>query len=227
MKILILVLFGLSVPSRTHAADIEFVTQELPWAVVDKPYSPPPLETRSSGACPLGGVGYAVVSGVLPPGIQFSRLGVISGTPRRTGSWEIAVRVSNGCTWTARHYVLVVTGAPVLSVTPAVLAVQGKVVEGRGVQPLRVSATWPMLPYTVASSAEWLAATPERGFTPRQGSALDADFVQVRTNPGGLPPGRHTAKLTFSAWQAAPVVVEVQVVIAPASTGIPTSVSQP
>lgn len=223
MKILISVLLAFSVPSPASAADIEFATQELPWAIVDKPYSPPPLEARSSGACPLGGVAYVVVSGVLPPGTQLSRLGVISGTPRRTGSWEVAVRVSNGCTWTARHYVLVVTGAAVLTVTPTAI-----VLEGAATATLRVSATWPKLTYSVTSNAAWLTATAERGFTPREGSALDADFVQVRTNAVKLPPGRHFAQLTFSAWQAAaPFVVEVQLVIPPASTGIPTSASQP
>src|SRR6185503_13836373 len=95
----LIVLSLLVVLPPLHGADIEFVTQELPWAVLRKGYSPSPLETRSSGACPLGGIGYAIVSGELPPGLQLSRLGYLSGTPLEPGSFEIAVRVSNGCTW--------------------------------------------------------------------------------------------------------------------------------
>ncbi len=219
---LISVLLGFSV-LPCIAADIEFVTQELPWAVVDKPYAPPPLEIRSSGACPLGGVSYAVVSGVLPPGIQFSRLGAISGVPLHTGTWEIAVRVSNGCTWTAKHFFLVVSGAPILSVSPAALVIQDT-----NEHTVRVSATWPKLIYTITSSAAWLTAIPERGFTPREGSALDADFVRVYVDPKGLPPGRHSARLMFSAWQGATQpAVEVVLVIRRASSESPTNVSPP
>jgi len=224
MGLLILLLLGGEVLSSAPGADIEFLTQELPWGVVDKPYSPPPLETRSSGACPSGGVGFAVVSGTLPPGIQFSRLGALRGTPLRTGSWEIAVRVSNECTWTARHFVLVVTGAPVLTVSPQRLVFE----QGFNEQELRVSSTWPRLNYSVTTSVPWLKAEPARGFTPREGSGLDADFVRVIVDPKGLSPGRHTAQLAFSAWQAATQpMVEVQVVIAPAPSGSPTSASQP
>src|SRR5437868_6941240 len=68
----LLVLGLLSVLAPMRAADIEFVTQEMPWAVLDKAYSPPPLEARTSGACPSGGISYAVISGVLPPGLELS-----------------------------------------------------------------------------------------------------------------------------------------------------------
>jgi hypothetical protein len=187
-------------PEVMSAADIEFVTLDLPWAIADKPYFAPPLEVRSSGACPLGGVGFSMVSGNLPPGMEFSKLGYFSGTPRRTGSWEFAVRVSNGCTWTARHYVIVVTGAPILNVTPAKIEVSGSGAAERVVQ---VSATWPKLSYSVTSSEEWLRAEPEQGFTPRERSALSADVVLLRVNATKLKPGRYTAKLTFTAWQAA------------------------
>jgi hypothetical protein len=206
-----LVLGALLVPTPVHAADIEFITQELPWAAVDRPYSPPPLQTRSSGACTSGGVGYTVVSGSLPPGVSLSSLGYFSGTPLRTGSWEFAVRVSNGCTWTARHFVLVVSGAPILTVEPrSVTFATGQTL----LQTLRVAATWPKLGYTVTSSAGWLKADPDHGFTPRQGSALAFDSVRLRVEPAGLKPGRYFATLTFTAWQAleAPVV-SVELVI--------------
>src|ERR1700722_15677488 len=72
MSIAILILFALLVPGRT---EIEFVTEDLPWAIAEKGYEAPPLEVRVSGSCPIGGGGYALVSGALPPGMQLSRLG--------------------------------------------------------------------------------------------------------------------------------------------------------
>jgi hypothetical protein len=187
-----------------RAADIEFVTQELPWAVVDKPYAPPPLEARVSGACTSGGIGYAVVSGALPPGVQLSRLGYISGVPLRTGSFEVAVRVATGCSWTTKHFVVISTGAPVLSGTPSKLEFRSRLGEKQAPpeQVVRVSSTWPKLPYQVASSADWVTANPDRGFTPRPGSALAEDSVHVRVDPSRLKPGRYQAVLAVSAWQA-------------------------
>jgi hypothetical protein len=192
------------------AADIEFTTPALPWAVVDRSYTPPPLAVRSSGACPLGGVGFSIVSGELPPGIEFSRLGYFSGVPTRTGAFEFAVRVSNGCTWTARRYTLVVTGAAVIMVAPGKLALNG---DSEAV--LRVSASWPQLPYRVTSSTEWLMGSPEHGVTPRETSALSGDTVHVRANTATLKPGQYSATLTVSAWQALePVRVPVELTVA-------------
>src|SRR5215471_3275154 len=94
-------------PALSQRFEIEFVTEELPWAVVDKGYSPPALEVRVSGMCPLGGVNYAVVSGALPPGVQLSRLGYFSGTPLHTGSFPVTIRATNGCSWTGRRFTLV------------------------------------------------------------------------------------------------------------------------
>jgi BACON domain-containing protein/putative Ig domain-containing protein len=205
MPAAILLLATLLVPDPAWAADIEFLTQELPWAIAEKDYSPPPLESRASGTCPLGGVGYAVVSGALPAGVRLSRLGYFSGTPKHTGSTDFTVRVSSGCTWAAKRFTLVVTGAPVLAVTPARL-----MFEPLGeAQVLHVSATWPKLAYQASSSADWLKAAPEHGFTPREGSAMAEDRVRVSIDRSQLKPGRYSATITFSAWQAlnAPAVV--------------------
>jgi len=237
---LVIVLFALSLaPAR--AADIEFVTQELPWAIVDRPYSPPPLAVRTSGACPLGGLGYAIVSGGLPDGMALSRLGYFSGTALKTGTFEFAVRVSNGCTWTTRHYVLTVTGAPILSVNPTKLSFGWKTGSTLPAnQVLRVSATWPRFNYSVSSDAVWLKAAPEHGFTPRGSSAMAEDFVTVAVDPANLPPGKYSAAVTLSGWEAlsAPVV-NVELTISDGSsvapvptgklspTGSPTNASRP
>lgn len=210
-------------PILCFAADIEFVTTELPWAVVDRPYSPPPLAARASGACPLGGVGFAVVSGGLPPGLDLSRLGYFSGTPLRTGTFEFAVRVSNGCTWTAHHFALTVTGAPILSISPTKISFRWK--QGSpspAAQVLRVSSTWPRQTYSVSSDAVWLRAIPEHGFTPRESSAMAEDFVSVSVDTKGLRAGKYSADLYVSGWEvvSAPVVhVELDVVDGPDEKG--------
>ena len=185
-----------------RAADIEFLTEELPWAIVDRGYAPPPLEARSSGACTSGGISYAVVAGELPPGLQLSRLGYLAGVPLRTGKFEIAVRVATGCSWTTKHFVLVSTGAPVLSGSPPKLEFRSGAGQAPPEQVVRVSATWPRLAYQVSSSADWVTATPDRGLTPRAGSALTDDTVHVRVDPSHLKPGRYEAVMAVSAWQA-------------------------
>lgn len=219
----LLVLGLVGVLGVANGADIEFVTQELPWAIADKPYSPPPLEVRSSGKCPLGGIGFAVAGGSLPPGLALSRLGYFSGTPTRTGDFGFGIRVSNGCTWTVARFTLTVTGAPVITASPTKLRF-----EGAGEKMLHVSATWPLLHYGATSSADWLKVTPVHGFTPRPSSALTGDDVVIAVDPSSLKPGHYSARITFAAWQAleaASVVVELDVTARRESSEIPTNVS--
>ncbi len=220
-----LVLALLLLAAWAHAADIQFVTQDLPWAVIDKPYSLGPLEVRSSGACPLGGVGYSVVGGVLPPGIEMSKLGYFSGSPVRTGVFGFAIRVSDGCTWLAQRFTLTVTGAPVITPSPDRL-----VFNGAGEQRVRISATWPRLPYNIRSNVNWIKVLPGHGFTARETSALTADEVVVSVDPGALKPGHYSATITVAAWQAldAPTVdVELEVPAKRAPSESPTTVSAP
>jgi BACON domain-containing protein/putative Ig domain-containing protein len=185
-----LVLGLLLVLPPLHATDIEFVTQDLPWAVLHKGYAPPPLEARSSGTCPLGGISYSVVSGALPPGLHLSRLGYLSGTPMEAGSFEIAVRLSNGCTWTARHFILTVAEAPVLSADTPRLEFQATAQE----QTVKLTSPWPQLAYHVVTNMNWLTATPARGFLP--------DSLRVNVDTKALKPGRYQGEITVSAWQA-------------------------
>jgi hypothetical protein len=212
MLIAISVLRILLVPVTT---EIEFVTSDLPWAIAEKGYEAPPLEVRVSGSCPHGGVGYAVVSGALPPGIQLSRLGYFSGAPLHTGEFTFTVRASDGCGAAAKQFALVVTGAPVIKVTPMRISFACKAGETPPEQQIRVSATWPRLAYRLtASNAAWLTATPEHGATPRQGSAMADDIVHLRVETIGLKPGRYPATITVSSWQVLqPVNVEVELTV--------------
>jgi len=212
MFIEILVLFALLVPTTT---EIEFVTDDLPWAIAEKGYEAPPLEVRVSGSCPHGGVGYALASGALPPGIQFSRLGYFSGAPLRTGEFTFTVRASDGCGATEKQFALVVTGAPVITVTPMRISFACKAGETPTDRELLVSATWPRLAYRLtASNAAWLTAIPEHGATPRQGSAMAHDIVHLHIDTAGLKPGHYTASIGVTSWQVLqPVSIEIELTI--------------
>ena len=208
------VLVGLLVP-LPGSTEIEFVTLQLPWAIAEKGYEAPPLEVRVSGSCPIGGVGYAVASGTLPPGVQVSRLGYFSGIPLHAGESSFTLRASDGCGSVTREFKLIVTGAPVLNATPNNLRFACKAGENPPEQQLRVGATWPRFPYRlIVSNAAWVTATPEHGTTPRDGSAMAEDIVHVRIDTVGLKPGHYVATITISSWQALrPVKVSVELTV--------------
>ena len=201
--------------SPVATTEVEFLTQDLPWAIAEKGYEAPPLEVRVSGTCPSGGVGYTVVSGALPPGIQLSRLGYFSGIPLRTGEFEFVVRASDGCGWTGKKFTLVVTGAPMISVTPVKISFECKMGETPAGKEMRVSATWPRLAYRlIVSNAAWLTAIPEHGTTPRQGSGMAYDIVHLTVSSVGLKAGHYTASISVSSWQAVqPVKVDVDLTV--------------
>jgi hypothetical protein len=182
----------LVLPAVSAAREIEFVTEDLPWAVVGKGYAAPPLEVRVSGMCPMGGVGYAIVGGSPPPGVRFSRLGYFSGVPSQTGTFEFNVRVSNGCSWTAKRYTVTVAEPPALKVSPEHLEFDDNSTKE---QEVHVSAAWPKLAYQASASSDWLKAAPQNGFTPE-------DVVRVRVDAFQLKPGNYSAILTLTAWQA-------------------------
>lgn len=118
-------------------------------------------------------------------------MGYLSGTPLEPGSFEIAVRVSTGCSWTARHYVLTVNEAPVSAADIPRLEFEAK---SALEQTVKLSSTWPRLAYQVVSSSDWLTATPARGFMP--------DSLRVNVAAKTLKPGRYQGEITVSAWQA-------------------------
>lgn len=225
----------LSTQTLNAGAGMEFITPELPWAAVGKGYEPAPLEVRVGGACPLGGIGYMAMGGKLPPGLHLSRLGYFSGTASHAGSYDFVIRAANGCSVAMKQFTIVVSAAPVLTVTPGHLIFVAAEHDGSPEQSLLVSATWPNLPYNITVvGGDWLTALPEQGRTPgpdssralseASGSALRAasspassapgDTVRVRIDPSSLKPGHYSATLMLSAWQAAPtsaVIVELTV----------------
>ena len=200
------------------AADMEILTPWLPWAIVGRSYAPPALETRISGRCPFGTVGYSVVAGALPPGIQLSAAGYFSGVPVRTGSFPLIIRAANVCMWTAKRFEFVVTGAPLLLVEPAVIEFRVTAGERSPPHTVRVSGTWPDAAYEVISGASWLAAVAERGRVPLAGGGLEADVVRLNVTPKNLPPGRYETTLRFTMAEAANApVVAVALTVEPAA----------
>ena len=222
---IIAVLSMLALPLLAESpGEVEFVTEELPWAVVDQAYSPAPFDVRVSGRCPAGGVGFSVVSGTLPPGLKLSRLGYFSGVAARTGLFEFNVRAINGCSWTARRFTLLVTEAPKLHAKPELLMVACPT----GVDPppasIHLTATWPKLAYQVnvaygsGMAGDWLVVAPEHGMTaresvPRRLDEVPGDDISLIFNTKSLKPGQYVAQISISAWQATPVVVAVTLTV--------------
>ena len=137
------------------------------------------------------------------------------GAPLHTGEFPFNVRASDGCGSSVKQFTLVVTGAPVISVTPAHLSFICKAGATAVEQRVLVSATWPRLAYRLTlSGAAWLAATPEHGTTPREGSAMTQDIVHVRIDTAGLKSGHYTASVAVSSWQALEAArVEVELTV--------------
>jgi hypothetical protein len=199
--------------------EVELVTEELPWAVVDRAYLPAPLEVRVTGRCPAGGVGFTVASGALPPGLKLSRLGYFSGVPTQNGLFEFNVRAVNGCSWSGRHFALLVTEPPKLKTRPEQISVDYKLGTTPPPATLHLTATWPQLAYVATvtygpTGSNWLTPVPEHGMTsreaiPRRLAEVPGDDISLRFNVTGLKLGRYEAQLSISAWQAQTITVPV------------------
>lgn len=204
-----------------RAGDLEIISREMPRAIVDRAYEPPPLEVQNGGRCPVGGMGYAVISGSLPPGVHLSHAGYLTGTPAKIGSYWFAVRAANGCSRATRWIEVVVTGAPILRIFPDRLRF---VVDDGPTPPqtVRVSSSWPRLEYQVSikTSKEWLKAIPRRGITPRAGDSMDADVMEISVDAKGMKPGFYRGEVAVSAWGAieAPVL-KVELVVGRSEAG--------
>jgi hypothetical protein len=214
----ILVLIAASVPG-VGAEEIEFVTTELPWAVVDRGYYPSPLEVRSSGKCPSGGIGYELVGGVLPPGLRLSRLGYFSGVPTSLGNFLIRVRASNGCSWTAKLFTLTVSSEPVITLIPASLELVWRAGEKPPTGSIRIVSSWPRLAYQIRASDDCVRVSTERGnaVSHNEGAAEDSIYVVGVVRK----PGRCSVSIEASAWQAHAGRASVDLVVEPETLPVP------
>jgi hypothetical protein len=193
----------LSTPALNAGAGMEFVTPELPWAAVGKGYEPAPLEVRVGGACPLGGIGYSVMGGKLPPGLHLSRLGYFSGTASHAASYDFVIRAANGCSVAMKQFTIVVSAPPVLTITPGHLIFVAAEHDGSPEQSLLVSATWPNLAYNITVvGGDWLTALPEQGRTPGPDSGRAAG--EAPNKASGEAPNKASGEAPNKALSEAP-----------------------
>jgi hypothetical protein len=92
----------------------------LPQGTVGAAYSQ--TITASGGTAPYT---FAVVSGILPPGLTLTPGGVLSGTPTSPGSFGVTIRATdaNGCIAEIFYTIVIVSaaGCPVINFTPPTL----------------------------------------------------------------------------------------------------------
>jgi hypothetical protein len=92
----------------------------LPNATVGVAYGPVTI-TASGGTAPYG---FTIISGSLPPGLNLSAAGILSGTPTMAGNSTFTIRATDasGC-FAERLYTLIVNAAPcpTITVSPATL----------------------------------------------------------------------------------------------------------
>ncbi len=99
-------------------------TSPLPDGEVDEPYS---LQIEAEGD-PI----FLLVGGTLPPGLDLSAAGLLSGTPTTTGPYAFTVRATNDYGWENREFMVTVIQIPVFITTSPLPA--GKVDDPYSVQ---------------------------------------------------------------------------------------------
>ena len=174
-------------------------TEELPWAVKGDPYYAE-VFAAVNGACPKSDVRLRVTSGVLPKGVQLFSFG-LQGTPESMGKFRFSLRADNGCVSYTRALTLLVTGKPILIVSPRHVVFEyhaGGLDAAEDV--IKVEGSWPNLPYSmIVSTAPWLTALPSEGKTPDLDSAFTGDRVRLHVDPAHLAAGIYHATLKFYA----------------------------
>lgn len=213
-RILVLSVTPVLFAPGTVGAEIEFLTRELPWAVVHRAYAPEPLAVSMTGRCPGGGVGFSVVSGQLPPGIALSSQGYFSGIPSRVGNYSFVIRAVNGCSWVARRFSLTVADPPTLALEPTKVTLAWRSSDSSPpMAVVRISSSWPHLKYRLRTAGDWLRAMPEHGFAVAQGRSLAMDVIVLRVLGAGLDRGRYVATVEVSAWEAEPVQLPIELTV--------------
>ena len=207
-------LLAISLSPILNASSVEFLTQELPLAVVGMPYDEK-IETNIDGQCPRGDIGLAVFGGELPRGIEIAGERLV-GTPKIKGTYPVTIRASNSCGFEVKGYQLIVTDKPVLEVSPSELHfVYRDLYATPHPQSLLVSSTWPGVEYFVEKTDpeddRWLSFH-RRGLTPGQDSGAVSDVVAVRVDVADLKPGVYRSTLTLST-PAFPSVTTVLVTL--------------
>jgi hypothetical protein len=186
------------------AQGVRFQTVELPQAAIGTLYNAPVVALPDGRCVSGGGVVLGVAEGELPHGVEL-RGDSLTGIPDTIGTSRFTLRAATGCGAAEREFEVMVTGRPILRAIPEELIFEYRAGDAQpGSQSVRVSGTWPGLPYMVrAEHGPWIAWEPREGATPGRGSAFSADEIAVRVDPSKLAPGVYHAVLVLSAWQGA------------------------
>lgn len=94
-----------TVPAKDPApapVALALLTEKLPVAVVEEPYT---FDLEFSKDAKV-----SIASGALPPGLELSENGHITGTPRLTGDWNVRVLATDGASRIERDFGLFVLG---------------------------------------------------------------------------------------------------------------------
>lgn len=192
---------------------------ELPPAFAGKEYSGGPLSSTGN-VCGQQNVVWTVAKGQLPPGLDLSAAGFLSGIVNTPGEWNFTVRAQSGCGTIDHPYTLHVLASPLFDVRPGSIAMDAPMGRaGESQFSIRVGSNHAGLPYTMETSGQsWFRARARENMIPAAGRALTADLIEVTIDPSQLPPGKHKGWIKLSAWRAmAPVVIPIEArVLAPA-----------
>lgn len=85
---------AINVPPPPPCPALSITTPHLPGGVVNQAYSPSQIKTAGG----QGAITLNVASGTLPPGLNLSSSGLISGTPTTAGNYSFTVKATDSCT---------------------------------------------------------------------------------------------------------------------------------
>jgi uncharacterized protein (TIGR03437 family) len=193
---------------------MEIVTTTLDSAKVGEPYR---QSLRAAGGSPI--YRWELVGGTLPPGLQLSVQGELSGTPTHAGVFNIELKATDeGGQVSIRKLMLKVLG--VLAASPAALQFTFDAAKpAPSPRTVSITAESAGLNYTAAavttSGGNWLSVTPRQGATPAS--------LLVSVNPIGLVNGEYSGVIYVTSESASnsPFAFKVSLTV----TGVKTTVT--
>ncbi len=195
-------------------AALRIVTRRLPEAAVWRGYLAR-IEVAITSPC-LASDSYLSAEG-LPEEFRLSPVGVLEGFPKQAGEYQIRFHAASPCGNASKDLRLRVLPAAEWQVRPPELVIEVTAGGAPVRRQIRVSATWPDLPYRVdvdPPKLPWLRVLPALGAVPPEGVAGGEDTVEIEIDAAKLSPGHHQVRLRFYAEPAlrpaeAPILVRV------------------
>ena len=195
------------------------------WDFAGDPFPPDAIAVTSAGS-PTPTL--SVVSGTLPPGATFTDngdstatigTGLVTTLPvGSVGTYTFTIRASNGVTPDVDQIFTLTVGLDktLMAVNPTTLSMAS---DGTFVPtaPVLLTTQGDTLPFAVATTADWLSASPESGFI----NGTTGTSINISANAAGLLPGTYTGTVFFnSAGTEGPAAtVEVTLTVVGAAPG--------